>query len=408
MRVSVQSPTVGVSRGSPVQFTATATSAHPMTGFVVYANDQNVYLTNSSSLNASVALSAGTYNIYIRAWDSTGAYGTSPPFLITVGTSPSGVQVTVQSPISGTTLVSPLRFTATATSAHPITGFVVYANDQNVYKANNSSLNANVALGVGTYNMYIRAWDSTGAYGTSLPFWLTVSPSTAPIPPLCCPRISGHSSFEQWVDPAATGAGAGGASDASSWPMYQDQTTPSLDGASAEFVISGPPYADALHWYKLTVQNRATNYLWDFWTIDDASLTAQAIEFDAFTVVPIGGVKRKFMFGSQCNYAGAVWDGWTENTSGGGSWSQTYIYCPKFSPNSWHHVLWYLKRVGTTVDQLQYVNLTVDGVTYDVKMLEPSQATDWNQVLGVQYQQDIGPSGTSFHQWIDKVKLTIW
>ena len=69
---------------SPVRFTATATSDHPITGFVVYVNDQNVYLTNNSSLDAAVALPAGTYSVYIRAWDSTGAYETSSTFSITV------------------------------------------------------------------------------------------------------------------------------------------------------------------------------------------------------------------------------------------------------------------------------------------------------------------------------------
>src|SRR5262249_46347103 len=139
-----------------------------------------------------------------------------------------------------------------------------------------------------------------------------------------------------------TASCAGGASDALSWPMYQFQATPSLDGASTEFVLTGPPYADALHWYKLPAQNWATNYLWDSWTyLDDASLAAQAIEFDVFAVVPIGGVNRKFVFGSQCNYASGVWDGWTENSSGGGTWISTGIPCTNFSSNTWHHVVWY-------------------------------------------------------------------
>ncbi len=180
VQVVVQSPAAGATVGSPVQFAATATSAHPITGFVVYANNQNVYQTNGSSLNASVALGAGTYSIYIRAWDSAGAYGTSPTFSITVGTTTtSGVQVTVQSPTTGVTVNSPVQFVAAATSAHPITGFVVYANNQNVYQMNGSTLNASVAFSAGTYSIYIRAWDSSGAYGTSATFSITVGATTA-------------------------------------------------------------------------------------------------------------------------------------------------------------------------------------------------------------------------------------
>jgi hypothetical protein len=191
--------------------------------------------------------------------------------------------------------------------------------------------------------------------------------------------------------------------------MYQFQTTPSLSGTSTEFSLTGPSYADALHWKKLAAQNWATNYLWDSWTyVDDGSVSAQALEFDTFMVVPIGGVNRKFMFGSQCNYATRVWEGWAENTSGGGIWVSTSISCPGVSPNVWHHVVWYMKRVGATLDQLQYVSLTVDGTTYNVNMLQASQATSWDQVLGVQYQQDLGSSGTAFNQWIDNVTLTVW
>jgi hypothetical protein len=334
------------------------------------------------------------------------SFAADPP----LATSSSGVRVTVQSPISGATASSPVQFAATAASPHSITGFVVYANNQNVYQTNGSSLNANVALSTGTYSVYIRAWDSTGTYGTSPPFSITVAVSTLPTPPPTAVVYASIDDSTSGWGSCGTASCAGGASDASSWPMYQFQTTPSLDGASTELVLTGPPYADALHWYKLPPQNWATNYLWDSWTyLDDASLSAQAIEFDVFTVVPIGGVNRKFMFGSQCNYASGVWDGWAENTSGGGTWVPTNIPCTKFSPNTWHHVVWYFTRVGTNLDQLKYVSLTVDGATYSVNIpLQPSQATSWNQVLGVQYQQDLGPSGTPFHQWIDEVKLTIW
>ena len=257
--------------------------------------------------------------------------------------------------------------------------------------------------------MFVRAWDSTGASGTSGSFPITVATNTVPTPPPGAAVYQAIQDSSSGWGSCGTVCCAGGASDAWSWPMYQFQAAPSLDGASAEFAITGPAYADALHWYKVAAQNWATNYLWDSWTyLDSSSFTAQAVEFDVFTVIPIAGINRKFMFGSQCNYAAGVWDGWMENPSGGGTWIPTNIPCTKLSPNSWHHLLWYFKRVGSTFDQLQYVSLTVDGVTYNVNMLEPSQVTSWNQVLGIQYQQDIGRSGTGFRQWVDKVKLSIW
>ena len=125
--VTKTSPASGATVTSPVTFAATATSSasNPITGFVVYANNKNVFQNDvtSPTLNTSVALSPGTYSVYIRAWDSSGAYGTSPTFTLTVGTgstssSGSGVTVTQTAPANGATLDSPVTFTATASSSN--------------------------------------------------------------------------------------------------------------------------------------------------------------------------------------------------------------------------------------------------------------------------------------------------
>jgi hypothetical protein len=36
------------------------------------------YLTNSSSLNTSLSLTAGSHYVVVQAWDSTGAYYKTP------------------------------------------------------------------------------------------------------------------------------------------------------------------------------------------------------------------------------------------------------------------------------------------------------------------------------------------
>ena len=79
--VSVQSPGNGASVGSPVTFSASAGSPSGISGWVIYVDDQNKYQVDndSNSLTASVSLSGGSHYVYIRAWDNTGAFGTSPP-----------------------------------------------------------------------------------------------------------------------------------------------------------------------------------------------------------------------------------------------------------------------------------------------------------------------------------------
>lgn len=105
--VTVTSPTAS-SVNSPVYFAATATSSHPITGWVVYVDNNSAYQVNATSLSANVTLAAGTHSAYIRAWDSSGAYGTSSTFSITVpstttsttSTAPTG-KVSITSPSNG-------------------------------------------------------------------------------------------------------------------------------------------------------------------------------------------------------------------------------------------------------------------------------------------------------------------
>ena len=146
-----------------------------------------------------------------------------------------------------------------------------------------------------------------------------------------------------------------------------------------------------------------TNFLWDFWFyLPSSSTTAQAIEFDLFQSTAISGTMKKFMFGSQCT--GGHWDGWNEPTT---SWVVTSFPC-SFSTNTWHHAVYFVQRINDDRATLLYGNVTIDGVTTQWNLSEPSATTTWAATTGVQFQLDIGKSGTSLDEWIDQVKVTMW
>ncbi|HEX3105843.1 MAG TPA: alkaline phosphatase family protein [Terriglobales bacterium] len=70
--VTVCSPAVGSTVGSPAHFVAAAKSTHPITAMRIYVDNISKFDTNASALNTSLALAAGTHSVAVQAWDSTG------------------------------------------------------------------------------------------------------------------------------------------------------------------------------------------------------------------------------------------------------------------------------------------------------------------------------------------------
>ncbi|HTV66306.1 MAG TPA: hypothetical protein VMD98_11915 [Bryocella sp.] len=192
---------------------------------------------------------------------------------------------------------------------------------------------------------------------------------------------------------------AGGSGQGTYW-MAQDQSQPSLSGASTEIYNSGVN-ADALFYIKLGAEN-TSNLLWDFYfQVDNNALqAAQALEFDSFQF--INGYN--YMIGSQCNVAGGVWDIWDELH---GHWISAGIPCHGFTPNIWHHIQWYV-TTNKTAQTYHYVTLVVDGVPHPINQTYSSKYLNWGNNLGVQYQLDVNSTGEGYHEWFDDVKLTVW
>jgi hypothetical protein len=91
--VLICSPTANGSAVSPAQITAAAIDhEYPITGMVAYANGQIVAQSNSSTLNASVPLSPGQYQLVVRAWDSSGYYFSSQENFTVTGSPNQGSQ----------------------------------------------------------------------------------------------------------------------------------------------------------------------------------------------------------------------------------------------------------------------------------------------------------------------------
>ena len=311
--------------------------------------------------------------------------------------------VSVSSPATGSTSGSPVHFVASASSNSPITAMRIYVDNASVFLVSANSLNTSLAMASGKHNVVIQAWDSTGAVFKAAPITLTVTGTTAPPPSgLLAPPSTAvtKSNIEQiagW-ESCTVCAGANAAGPVATFSMVENQASPSLDGKSAIFNISGKtPYSDALWWKQLGAVDSATHlkYDVDFYITNPG--VAQALEFDNNQ----SNGAHKFIFGTQCNIKAGHWDVWG-NASG--NWISTGVACSAPTAFTWHHLTWEFQRTSTNV---VFVGFTYDGVTHYVNRSYPARGSSVHE-LNVAFQMDGDSAMHAYSTWLDRVTLVYW
>jgi len=208
-----------------------------------------------------------------------------------------------------------------------------------------------------------------------------------------------------WGSCADCAGGIGTATIASS-PF---QGTPSLDGSSMDFYINGTPYSDGLWWYKVGPNDAVSHLALDFWVyVNSNTSSAQALEFDAFQFN--SGVQ--YMFGTQCDYFSGTWDVWN---AAAGSWVQTSYKCNQFQPNTWYHLQMIFHR-SSPDNREHYDSITIQqagkrgSTTLRLNISLPAgvMPPTWSDNMGVQFQMDVGPTGTPMQEWVDEVTLATY
>lgn len=160
------------------------------------------------------------------------------------------VTVTVSSP-TATTVTSPVRVAAKATSVRPITGWRVYVDGATAYSAGaNGSISTDVQLSGGTHSMIVRAWDSSGSYGSTT-FSVSV-PSATPIS-LTTAALPGGTVGKSY---SAALSAAGGTAPYS-WSVVSGQLPAGLS-LSPTGVISGTPTVSGQYTFTVQVKDSAS------------------------------------------------------------------------------------------------------------------------------------------------------
>lgn len=307
--------------------------------------------------------------------------------------------VTVSSPTSGGTVDSPVPFTASATSSHPVTYMMIYVDNTSAYGTAAASLKTSVSMTAGSHNVTVQCWDSSGLVQKKS-FTINVTVATGPVIPanaLVYNQIENMSAWQS-CDKCA-GPGGNGSIDPH-W-MAQFQTTPSLDGSSAEFFLGGAtPYSSALWWNQLGPQPGTSHFVYDLYFYLNDPTAPQALEFDVNQSVN----GKKYIFGTECDFKGTLkhWRVWDYNLH----WQDTGIACTQVqTANVWHHVIWEFERTST--GHTHFINVWMDGVSHAVNRFYNPQPISV-QELNTAFQMDGNSQMTNYYVWLDKMKLSVW
>ena len=92
---------------------------------------------------------------------------------------PAVAQVTVTSPVSGSTVVSPVTYAATARTSctKGVASMGVYVDNTLTYVANGSTLNTSLAIAAGKHNTVVEEWDKCGG-ASYTPITITATTGT--------------------------------------------------------------------------------------------------------------------------------------------------------------------------------------------------------------------------------------
>jgi hypothetical protein len=408
--VTVTSPTNGSTVNTAVNFTATGSTScsKGVASMGIYPSPyQLIYTVNAASLNTTLNLSPGIYNVVVEEWDYCGGASTSS-VAITVK---NGTGVFVTTPANNTTVGSPTNFVATSTTScsSGVASMGIYtAPNQLVYVGNGASLNTSLTLSPGTYHATVEEWDRCGGAATT-PITITVA-SGQTFSNL--QSSGGWNGYAQQPPNYSDCVGCLPSGPGTTWAMYQNIKSPTLSGSSTQYNIGGTmDYSDVL-WNNHLIGDLSSqglpdsnhtlvptlhNFTYDAWFYTSNLGASQALEFDVNQFFDGLG----FTWGHECRIDGGnEWDIWDNLNA---RWVPTGIACYPLQ-NSWNHLTIQVER--TSSNQLLYQTITLNGVTSTLNSTyAPYSAPGWWGIT-VNYQMDGNHNQSPYTVYLDKLNFT--
>jgi hypothetical protein len=329
--------------------------------------------------------------------------------LSAIFTLPAVAGVSVSSPSSGSTSGSPVHFVAKASSscAKGVSAMGIYtAPGQLAYTVNGASMDTNVSMGNGSYNVAVQEWDNCGS-SSKVFIPLTVSGSSGSGTGKVFSNLqksggwTGYAllppSFPICPDCSSTGSRV-------KWSWTPNVSSPSMDGISTKSSYNGgtTQWADIL-WNNHLIGDFSSHGLPDFSKTLVPSLhdftydiyfwvgninDSQALEFDINQFV--GG--KSFICGHE-------WDTWN---NAGEHWVKSGIPCNPVS-NAWNHLTINVQR--TSDNHLLFKTITLNGKTATLNRYDTPTSRNWYGIT-VNYQIDSNYYKKPYSVYIDKFTFT--
>ena len=408
--VVVSSPSDGETVNSTVSYAATATTSTCPEGVAsmgVYVDNELVYTVNGTALKTTLSVNPGSHKTVVEEWDYCG--GATFVSMEITATNQAGVHVT--SPANNSTVSSPAKYVATATSScsQGVASMGIYVNRQLVYIENGARLNTQVDLGAGAQQTVVEEWDKCGG-ASYAPVNVTVQGGEKVLS-----NLQASDGWNGWGELAPNYDICSAPCSGVTWSMSRHVSSPSLSGNATEFKIGGTrPYSDVLWSIPVlgqdTTQNipdtRHTllptlhNFTYDAYFYGSNLELTQVLEFDINMYMDGVGL----LWGTQCRIAGGnEWDTWDDTTA---HWVPTGVACNPVS-DGWNHVTIQVRRESD--DTLLYESISLNGVTADINKTTPpfSVPASWWGITA-NYQMDGNYKQSSNTTYLDNFSLTYW
>jgi Big-like domain-containing protein len=319
----------------------------------------------------------------------------------------SAQSVTILTPKNGTTVASPVKVQATVSDSSTVVATQIYVDGVLVTRVTGSGVNTSVPMVNGGHHVAVQAWDKLGRTFKST-VSITVSGGTAPSPtPVPTTGTTTWTRIEEQTGWQTCGncGNTGHTGPTASYHMTRGIGSPSLDGSSSSFSISGAPFSDG-YWFigQHPAPSKGLQYLgyeFDIYVPKGMENSPQAIEFECQQGLN-GWV---YNFAWQADYASGTWRVFNYVLK---RWESTGIKLTRFTPGTWHHVLAEYHNNSAT-HQVYHDAITIDGVRHVVSTARVHSAknTGTGNYFNNAFQLDLNSKGTAFKVFVDRMKVTL-